>query len=94
MSSTLPDTATDETSLEEPVYSVPQFLLGVGRRIVFFLMLYLLSFGPFFQNWYNAFWLDRDKEYFIERFYGPLIVLCQQSELFRRWLEWYVMLWN
>ena len=93
MSTPLPDTTTDEAALEEPGISPAGFLLSVGRRIVFFLMLYVLSFGPFFQNWYDAFWLD-DKRHFIEDFYKPLTDLSQQSEIFRRWLEWYVMLWN
>lgn len=60
--------------------------------VIIFLMLYVLSAGPFYEPWRRA--VDMGRRPLLQAVYMPLAGLCSEYEMVNTVVEWYVGLWQ
>lgn len=85
--------AEEERDPTPDFYSPGQFAARVYNRLLIFLVLYVLSIGPLYWQWYDSKYF-RDTSPFLARLYNPLDKFCELCPPFRDWLSWYISLWN
>ncbi|HEX6986353.1 MAG TPA: hypothetical protein VF170_13305 [Planctomycetaceae bacterium] len=68
-----------------------RFLAWLPVYLLVAFALYVLSAGPLYWAIYEAYFLESDP--YLAILYLPLVWLSGQSDLFARWMEWYVGLW-
>ena len=60
--------------------------------LMIFFILYVLSIGPFYNDWREA--VDLGKRPLLQAVYLPLAGLCSEYETMNTVVEWYVELWQ
>ncbi len=70
---------------------VARFMLRVGIRLCVFLVLYALSIGPMYWQWYEARFVGGN--YWVAAFYEPLLQVAR-IEPVGEFLSWYIDLWT
>ena len=72
-------------------FELARFLLWLPVYLLIALGLYVLSAGPLYWTIYEAYFLNANP--WLSALYLPLVWLSGYSDLFARWMEWYVGLW-
>jgi hypothetical protein len=83
----------EPAQISDDFYSPRQFAARVSNRLLIFLVVYVLSIGPMYWQWYDSKYF-RDTSPFLARLYNPLDKFCELCPPFRDWLSWYIGLWN
>jgi hypothetical protein len=68
-----------------------QFFKWLPVYLLVSFAVYVLSVGPMYWTIYEAYFLNADP--YLARLYLPLVWLSGQSDLFAKWMEWYLGLW-
>lgn len=81
-----------------PQYSRPSrgrtalaFVRNVALQLLIFFVLYTLSIGPMFWNWYAGWNIEHASP--VAAFYEPLHRLADWNDAFGHFMNWYVDLW-
>lgn len=67
------------------------WLHGFAVRSLLLFVLYVLSIGPMYWEWYRGRFAGGSK--LLAAFYEPLVVLAELIPPFGQWMDWYVGLW-
>lgn len=71
-----------------PPFSVVRYLRQFALRVVVYLVMYLLisiaTIGPFYWQWFESVYMHGPR--WIQKFYAPLLWLCDHCS----WLSWIV----
>ena len=90
-----PVAAADTTSPEQPEQprqaTLLGWFLGFVLRVGLFLVIYALSIGPLYWQWYGARFAGGSP--LLAAFYEPLFRLASWCPPLERWMDWYVSLW-
>ena len=68
-----------------------KFLKWLPVYLLLAFVVYVLSVGPLYWVIFRAYFLDPNP--YLAALYLPLVWLSGESDLFARWMEWYVGLW-
>jgi len=83
-------TAAKPERFERPV-TVWTFVKYVAVQLLIFSVLYILSIGPMFWQWYGGRNLESNS--LVAAFYEPLYRIAGWCEPFGEFMNWYVDLW-
>ena len=72
--------------------AIYDFLMQSYCWLVIFVVLYVLSVGPFYNEWRQA--VDMGRRPLLQVFYLPLATMCNRSETVNTVVEWYVGFWQ
>ena len=76
---------------EHEEYTWGGYLLFLAQRVFLYSVLYVLSIGPFYWQWYGSRFVGGSA--IVAAFYQPLVILAEWVPPFRDWIDWYVNLW-
>lgn len=80
--------------MEEPQgyrFEWSRFVAWLPVYLLLGFALYVLSTGPFYWKIYAAYRLDGSP--YLASLYLPLVLLSEASDMFARWMDWYIGLW-
>lgn len=92
--------ASDDSRAPEPreepektgLAAIYDFVMQSYCWFAIFFILYVLSAGPLFSAWQAA--VATGTNPLLQIFYMPLTALCEQSDMLKAALDWYVSLWS
>ena len=77
--------------LEHSEYTWSGYFLFLAQRVFLYSVLYALSIGPFYWQWYGSRFVGGAS--IIAAFYQPLVLLAEWIPPFGDWMDWYVNFW-
>ena len=94
MNETLTPTAdsTPDATEEADKFSWWNLWLFLAQRVFLYFVLYALSIGPFYWEWYKSRYVDGSSV--LAAFYLPLVWIAEVVPPFGEWMNWYIHLWT
>ncbi len=87
----LPSSQPSAHRQERGEYTWGGYLRFLAQRVFLYSVLYVLSIGPFYWQWYGSRFVGGSAV--VAAFYQPLVILAEWVPPFRDWIDWYVYLW-
>jgi hypothetical protein len=72
-------------------FELARFFAWLPVYLVIGFALYVLSAGPLYWKIFGAFNVEEGS--YVAALYLPLVWLSGESDLFARWMDWYIGLW-
>ena len=72
-------------------FRIQRFLRRLAIQLPIILVLYVLSIGPMYWYWFEAYHLGGST--FIAKLYLPLLIVCKKVDFISDWVNWYIGLW-
>lgn len=85
------ETPEQKTESTQPEWSWRRYIIKSSIQMAILLMLYVLSIGPFFWEWYASF--NSMSSPFFASFYMPLLLACDFIPPLHDGVNWYINLW-